>query len=126
MKLLVVMTTVTTMACAGAPSARNPPRAVVVEVELGLDLRALPVSPSEDMIDRYVLGQGDRLRERAPAGVDVEIRHIPGAGVLYARFRGSDPRSACALTIADYLADAPRLPIIDEPAVHVTTPCHEV
>jgi hypothetical protein len=122
MKLLVAMTTI--VGCAGMHA--RPTEPVVVEVELGLDLRALPQPASAEMIDTFVLGQGDKLRERAQAGVGVEIRHLPGAGVLYARFRGPDASRVCAEVIAGYLAGAPRLPVIDEPAVHVTTPCHPV
>lgn len=99
-----------------------------VEVELGLDLRALPTHSTPGMIDMYVLGQGDDLRNLAPAGVAVEIRHVPGWGVLYARFRAPDPavaRDACAKTVAAYLAHAPDLPVIHTPGAQVTTPCHD-
>ena len=112
-----------------APPAPAPaPSHTFVEVELGLDLRALPTHSRPDMIDMYVLGQGDDLRKLAPAGVDVEIRHVPGAGVLYARFRAPDPavtRAACTRTVTAYLAQAPDLPVIHTPGVQMTTPCHD-
>lgn len=109
------------------PAARPASPHPLVEAELGLDLRALPTGSTPDEIDMYVLGQGDDLRGMAPAGVDVEIRHMPGAGVLFARFRAPDlatARAACEHTLEAYLAQAPRLPVIHEPGVQLTTPCH--
>ena len=111
-----------------APPPRPAPPHRLVEAALGLDLRALPTGSTPDEIDMYVLGQGDDLRRMAPAGVAVEIRHMPGAGVLDARFRAPDlatARTACEHTIEAYLAQAPRLPVIHEPGVQLTTPCHE-
>jgi mono/diheme cytochrome c family protein len=104
-----------------------------VSVELGLDLRALPTHSSPEHVDMYVLSQGDRLRDAAPAGVDIEIRHVPGWGVLYAVFRAatlSDARAACKRVITAYMADPPRLPLLPshgkaQSAVSITTPCHD-
>jgi hypothetical protein len=104
-----------------------------VWVDIGLDLRALPANSSADHVDLFVLGEGDRLRNMAPPGVDVEIRHMPGAGVLYVVFRAatvSTARAACDRTVAVYFADPPRLPILTShgkplPAAHITEPCHD-
>ena len=124
---------------APAPSPRAPPRPAppaapaptrpFVEAELGLDLRALPTHATPDAIDAYVLGQGDDVRALAPAGVEIEIRHVPGWGVLVARFRAPElgaARAGCEQTVAAYLAHAPRLPVIHAPGAQLTAPCHEI
>lgn len=112
-----------------APDAPPPSPHRFVEAELGLDLRALPTGSTPDMIDTYVLAQGDDLRALAPAGVDVEIRHVPGWGVLVTRFRAPElaaAHTACERTVAAYLAHAPQLPVIHAPGAQLTTPCHDV
>ena len=104
-----------------------------VTVELGLDLRALPTHTSPEHIDMFVLAQGDRMRELTPAGVDLEIRHVPGWGVLYAVFRApslAGARAACNQVVKAFMADPPHLPILPPrgkapSAASITTPCHD-
>jgi hypothetical protein len=113
---------------ASAPPPSKPPpvtATTAVEAEIGLDLRALPTGTSPD---QFVLGQGQDIRDLAPSGVDIEIRHVPGAGVLYAVFRSpaNDARAACAQVIGAYLAHAPKLPVVMTSAAQLVTPCHDI
>lgn len=74
----------------------------------------------------FVLGEGDDVVSHATPGPRPEVRHMPGAGVLWISFdaaSASDAIARCEQTIAAYLPEAPRLPIIMEPAVAVTEPC---
>ena len=96
-----------------------------VVVHLGLDLRALPTNSSPSGVDMFVLHEADELR-RATPGAPPRIEHVPGAGVLYAFFdegRGPAEVARCERALAAYMPTAPRLPILMEPAVHVTEPC---
>ena len=128
MRSLVFLLVLALAGCgaAHARAVRAPPAhaADVAEAELGLDLRALPTGASAPMIDSYVLAQGDDIRARTPAGVTVEIRHVPGWGVLYARFRSRDALARCRDVIARYMAHAPTLPVTRDPAARITTACH--
>jgi hypothetical protein len=94
---------------------------------IGLDLRALPTNAGAQGTDMFVLGQGDRIRRLAPAGVEVEIRHVPGSGVLIPVFRAAtaaEAEAVCAQVVAAYLEHAPRLPVIMEPAAQLVEACH--
>lgn len=113
----------TALVACSVPSASAPPVARAAEVEIGLDVRALPAPPSPDGVDFFVLAQGDAIRRLAPPGEVVEIRHVPGWGVLYARFRS---RAVCESVTAKYVAAAPRLPVTGDAAAQVDEPCHEL
>lgn len=94
---------------------------------IGLDLRALPTNAGAQGADMFVLGQGERIRQLAPAGVEVEIRHVPGSGVLIPVFRAATAEEAeatCAQVVAAYLEHAPRLPVIMESAATLVEECH--
>lgn len=109
-------------AAAASPDAGG----VCVVVDFALDLRALSASPDTSEINMFVLGQMDDVRGLAPRSSNVEMRHFPGAGIMYAIFRGRSARAAmdaCARTTRAYLEQAPRLPIIMEPVASVTEAC---
>lgn len=108
------------------PRAASPGPAACAEVHIGLDLRALPRGTSPSGIDMFVLGQASDLAGKAPSGAPPEIRTMPGAGLFDAVFRGAAPVDEverCAQTVAAYLATAPLLPILMEPAAQVITAC---
>jgi hypothetical protein len=122
--------------CGGAHAVR-PSAPEAAETELGFDLRALPTGSSSAQIDLYVVGQGSDIAGRAPRGVTVEVRHVPGTGILYLSFRSNDggaALAACRDVIAWYMPHAPTLPGMEYvtdaggialvPAVDVTAACH--
>jgi hypothetical protein len=112
-----------------APASRAARATASAEAELGLDLRALPVGTPRSGIDLFVLAQGDAIRRLAPTDARVSIRHVPGAGVLWARFEATTAAVAaglCARVVADYLGRAPRLPITMQPAASLVRPCGAV
>jgi hypothetical protein len=95
------------------------------EVGLGIDLRALPTDTSIAGIDSFVLGEGQDLRDAAPAGAPLRVYPISGWGTLRAQFDGATPAEAlarCERTVAAYLPGAPRLPDASA-AVSVTSAC---
>lgn len=134
---LAVLLAVVALACGGAPMATRAPEStpvaeasaparVCVHVDIGLDLRALPQPASQASIDMFTLGQIDDFRELAPPASNVELRYQPGVGAMTADFTGVDEasaRTACEQTVDRYMEQAPRLPILMEPAAQVTVPC---
>ncbi len=101
------------------------PAPSAVTVRIGLDLRQLPTNTRPETIDVFVVGEGDDLRHHAPPNSDVEIRHVPGAGILIGVFRGAGARAACEHAVAAYMEHAPRLPITHQLAASVDEPCQD-
>ena len=111
-----------------SPEVPAPPdERPAVSAVIGLDLRALPTNAGPQGADMFVLGQGSQVRRLTPAGVDVEIRHVPGTGVLIPVFRAAtadEAAATCAAVIDEYLEHAPRLPVIMQSAAILVEPCH--
>jgi hypothetical protein len=108
------------------PQGQTAPAPPCAEVAIGLDLRALPHSPSDDSIRLYVLGQIDDLRRSAPAGSVQDVRYQPGVGSMHALFMGATEAEAlarCSEAVDGYLPTAPRLPRSMQPAARVLIPC---
>jgi len=96
------------------------------QVDLGLDLRALPTSTDPDGVDMFVIGEAQDLRDVTFGEPPPRIFNTPGAGILLAKFDATTARSAltrCKQAVAEYMKTAPRLPILMTPAARVTTPC---
>ena len=114
------------------PSPEPPPQPVqpplppfCAEVDIGLDLRALPTHAGQNGIDMFVRGEAQDLRDVTP-GDPPRIVTASGAGSLQARFDATSANAAltrCEQAVAAYLKTAPKLPILMTPAAHVTTPC---
>lgn len=102
------------------------PAAPCAEVSIGLDLRVLPSDPSPSSIEHYVSAQADRLVGHAQAGEQPRVEAARDHGAMRAWFDGStdvDAIARCERTVDAYLASAPRLPVLMEPAADVTSPC---
>ncbi|MBI2893409.1 MAG: hypothetical protein HYY06_07640 [Deltaproteobacteria bacterium] len=107
-------------------STASPEDAACAEVQIGLDLRALPTGTSDSGMRMFVLGEADDLSSNAPAGPRPTIRVTPGTTVFAAAFGGTDDADAvsrCERTVTAYLPTAPRLPILMAPAARVITAC---
>ena len=142
---LLVLLGAAASACAGSPSARGaaPQRAAseadaaaaapeeaastfTAVAELGLDLRALPTNSSTEAINLFVRGEADDLRRLAPPSSQPEIRWTPGIGWLSVAFSAAtaaEAQALCTRVLEAYLAQAPRLPVIFEPAATLIRPC---
>lgn len=107
-----------------APTASPAPPCA--EVQIGLDLRALPTRTSSRGIDLFVAAQTGEFEDKAPPGTPLRFLHWPGLGLFQASFDDPDPKAAlarCEATVTRYLASAPRLPVIHQPAARVASPC---
>jgi hypothetical protein len=95
------------------------------EVDIGLDLRALPTHAGPDGVDMFVRGEAQDLRD-VTAEDPPRIFTTRGVGTMRARFdatSASAAQSRCERAVAAYLKTAPRLPVLMTPAAHVTTSC---
>jgi hypothetical protein len=104
--------------------ASSPPPCA--EAEVGLDVRALPTSTSSAGIDRFVAAQVSQFEGHAPPGPPIRFVYWPGTGLFQATFDAPNPTVAlarCRATVTRYLASAPRLPVVRQPAAHVVSAC---
>jgi hypothetical protein len=95
------------------------------EVDIGLDLRALPTHAGLDGVDMFVRGEAQDLRD-VTAGDPPRIFTVSGVGSMKARFDATSANAAqsrCERAVAAYMQTAPTLPVLMTPAAHVTTPC---
>lgn len=106
------------------PAASANPRCA--EVQIGLDLRALPTNRSNKGVDLFVAAQTSQFEAKAPPGPALRFMHWPGLGLFQASLDGPNWKAAlarCEAAVTRYLASGPRLPVIRQPAARVISPC---
>ena len=97
------------------------------EVDIGLDLRALPTNTAPGGIDLFVRGEAWDFQSAAPQDSEPRVHLMEGVGALHAFFDGATEVEAiarCEATVAAYLPTAPNLPMGHGSAASVITPCH--
>jgi hypothetical protein len=116
------------------PTAKEPPSEPppagpeqCVEVDIGLDLRALPHPVSEGHIRMYTRGQAQDFRELAPADVRIEIYVIDGVAAFAAKLYASeevDLMATCTSMAEKFVPTVPGHPLSRSSGGSITTPCH--
>ena len=121
-----------------APDAEEAPAEVVPAsssglvcafVRIGIDLRVLPTTALPAQREMFVRGEASDLTAAAGPGPTLDVRTWPGTGVVEALFGAESDEAAvqrCDGAVHTYIADAPRIPVTDDPAASVVEPCAPV
>lgn len=98
-----------------------------VEVEIGLDLQALPQPASDAEIQMYTRGQADDFRRAFPTTTRVEIYVQGGVAAFTAKlYSTSEPDlpATCSAIAEEFVAGVPGHPLaIGEPGGSIIKPC---